>query len=60
MIVDDNHNNNDRTENNNLSNTIELKSVKLSKKHDHSIGTGGLMGYNKSKHDSVQNEKNDC
>lgn len=57
MIVDDNHNNNDRTENNNMSNTIEMKSVELSKKHDHSIGTGGLMSYNKNKHDSVQNEK---
>lgn len=56
MIVDDNHNNNDRTENNNMSNTIEMKSVELSKKHEHAIGTSGLMGYNKSKHDSLHND----
>lgn len=55
MIVDDNHNNNDRNENNNMSNTIEMKSVELTKKHDLAIGTSGLMGFNnnnKSKHES--------
>lgn len=62
MIVDDNHNNNDRNENNNMSNTIEMKSVELTKKHDLAIG-GGLMAFNnnnnnnnKSKHESNLNE----
>lgn len=56
MIVDDNHNNNDRNENNNMSNTIEMKSVELTKKHD--LATGGPMAYNnnKSKHETGQND----
>lgn len=59
MIVDDNHNNNDRNENNNMSNTIEMKSVELTKKHDLAIGTSGLMAFNnnKSKHDHNDNGK---
>lgn len=57
MIVDDNHNNNDRNENNNMSNTIEMKSVELTKKHDHAMG--GLMAYNKSsKHESSAPNEN--
>lgn len=58
MIIDDNHNNNnDRNENNNMSNTVEMKSIELSKKHD-MIGGGGLMGFSnsKSKHEMCQNE----
>lgn len=54
MIVDDNHNNNDRNENNNMSNTVEMKSVELSRKHD--LVSGNNMGFNnnKSKHESGQ------
>lgn len=55
MIVDDSHNNNDRNENNNMSNTIEMKSVELTKKHDHAIGSSG-MGFSKSKHESAHND----
>lgn len=60
MIVDDNHNNNDRNENNNMSDTIEMKSVELTKKHDHAIGTSGLMPYKKheSHNDKMIVEKN--
>lgn len=58
MIVDDNHNNNDRNENNNMSNTIEMKSVELSKKHDLGIGNNGLMAFtnSNSKHESAHSD----
>lgn len=58
MIVDDNHNNNDRNENNNMSNTIEMKSVELTKKYDMAHGTAGAMRYNtnKCKHESATND----
>lgn len=58
MIVDDNHNNNDRNENNNMSNTIEMKSVELSKKHDLAIGNNGLMAFSNSKHESAHSDTN--
>lgn len=51
MIVDDSYNNNDRNENNNMSNSVEMKTVELSKKHDTAIGSTSLMGISKNKHE---------
>lgn len=56
MIVDDSYNNNDRNENNNMSNSIEMKSVELSKKHDSAIGSTSLMGMSKNKHEPGQSD----
>lgn len=58
MIVDDSYNNNDRNENNNMSNSIEMKSVELSKKHDTAIGSTSLMGLSKNKHEPGQSDNN--
>lgn len=61
MIVDDSYNNNDRNENNNLSNSIEMKTIDHSKKqqqHDAAIGSTSLMGMSKSKHESGQSDSN--
>lgn len=57
MIVDDSYNNNDRNENNNMSNSIEMKSVELTKKHhDTAIGSTSLMGMSKNKHEPGQSD----
>lgn len=56
MIVDDSYNNNDRNENNNMSNSVEMKSVELSKKHETAIGSTSLMGMSKTKHELGQSD----
>lgn len=59
MIVDDSYNNNDRNENNNMSNSVEMKSVELSKKqHDTAIGSTNHMGMSKNKHEPGQSDNN--
>lgn len=58
MIVDDSYNNNDRNENNNMSNSIEMKSVEHSKKQDAAFGNTSLLAMSKNKHEPGQNDNN--
>lgn len=56
MIIDDNHNNNDRTDNNNMSNTIEMKSIdNNSKKLDIPTSTSSHIT---SRHHDLYNNNN--
>lgn len=56
MIVDDSYNNNDRNENNNMSNSVEMKSVEFSKIA--AIGSTSQVGMSKNKHEPGQSDNN--
>lgn len=65
MIVDDNHNNNESADNNNMSDTVEMKSVELTKKHDIPTSTSSMISRqhhdifnNNSKNDAMSHETN--